>query len=148
MKNSILVLLSASVLLVACTGNNPAMLRANNTVKAANASPATQVQNSSNQSDPRYGFRRPVATMEINMFSGSDREMVMNHVKEFMRKYVDQNDIVNYQALTQEGGSQEILFLNIFGGNTEFVLNRLLPDLKYYLNQRARVYKITHYAAR
>ncbi len=160
MNKSILSLISVSLLLVACQAPTPLAIspRGNTALQAANAAKtaqqAPQIQNptalpaNASQAEALYGFRRPVGTMEVNMFSSGDRELVMTHVKEFFRKYVDQNDIVNYQVLSQEGGDGQIFFLNIYGGKTEFVLNKLLPDLKYYLNQRVRVYKLSHYAGR
>lgn len=159
MKTTILSLLSVSSLLVACQVPTPLAvapgsalgLQAASTAKTA-AGP--QIQNPAAlptnpaQIGALYGFRRPVGTLEVNMYSAGDRENVLNHIKEFFRKYVDQNDIVNYQVINQENGSDQIFFLNIFGGKTDFVLNKLLPDLKYYLNQRVRVYKLSHYASK
>jgi hypothetical protein len=160
MHTSILSLISVSLLLVACQTPTPLAvsprgipaLQAASNPKTAQQAPLIQTPTAlpanASQAEALYGFRRPVGTMEVNMFSAGDRELVMTHVKEFFRKYVDQNDIVNYQVLSQEGGDGQIFFLNIYGGKTEFVLNKLLPDLKYYLNQRVRVYKLTHYASR
>ncbi|PKL77159.1 MAG: hypothetical protein CVV27_06610 [Candidatus Melainabacteria bacterium HGW-Melainabacteria-1] len=138
MRYTILFALSVSIL-SACQGPtalSPRPLQAANVSSASAPAPV----------DARYSFRKPVGTMKFDLYHSSDRTAVNAAIKEFFRKYVDQNDIVNYQMVDQQGVN-DAFFLNIFGGNKDFVLNRLLPDLRGYLQQRSRFDSISFYAS-
>ena len=146
MRQSVLFTFASSLfLLAACSSQG---LNQSAPLNRA-AQPAAIRQASAPQAAPdlqaRYSFRKPVGTMKIDMYIAEDREGVNKAIKEFFAKYVDQNDIVNYQMIEQQNNT-DVFFLNIFGGNKDFVLNRLLPDLKVYLMQRSRFDSLHHYA--
>lgn len=136
MKKTIFVFAFLSLTLSACQQAPVAALRQNPaSFQRANASLEKQLTPDSQ--DERYSFRRPVASLYMKFSYGSQRAQAEELVKEFMRKYVDQNDIVNYQ-FTHVDSSDPVGYVNIFGGNADFVKNRLLPDLKFYLSQRVQ----------
>ncbi|PIQ25262.1 hypothetical protein COW36_19995 [bacterium (Candidatus Blackallbacteria) CG17_big_fil_post_rev_8_21_14_2_50_48_46] len=155
MRQFIMLSLSFSIL-AACQGPTPLAV-APRSLQAASVSRASapQIQNptqalptNANQADALYGFRKPVGTMKIELYSSTqtvDRESAMLHIKEFFRKYVDQNDIVNYQVVNKDG-VPDTFFINIFGGNKTFVVQKLLPDLRYYLTQRTRIRNLDYYS--
>lgn len=89
------------------------------------------------QVNANYTFRKPIASLYLDFYVSSDKEQGLELFKEFVRKYLDDNDIVNYQIVEQNGGN-DIVTINIFGGNKEAVSQKILPDVLYYLRQRVR----------
>jgi hypothetical protein len=154
MKKSFFTILSASLVLVACQSNVSPLAtapRVNPTLQAASAPTIPQIKNPSglpqdaSQADPLYSYRKPVGGVFVDLYNNSDRDMVTNHIKDFFRKYVDKNDIVNYQFVNVDNTSDQFR-VNIYGGNHKFVNERILPDLVSYVNQRARFDKIYNFS--
>jgi len=132
MKKSIFALMSLSLVLAACQSGPTAMMPMQ--------APAPMMRASAPQSAPvqaNYTFRKPVATLYLDFYGSADRTKGLELFKEFVRKYLDDNDIVNYQIVEQTGGN-DVVHINIFGGNKDAVVKNILPDALYYMKQRVR----------
>lgn len=92
----------------------------------------------------RYGFRKPTAYLMVDLYVTDDKAQAQALIKEFFAKYVDKNDIFNYQTLQSQSETDKFT-INIYGGNQDFVYKKLLPDLKFYLQQRMRFDKLSYY---
>lgn len=132
--------LIAFALLTACQ-NTPALM---SPLASANVQAASNPKalNPNDTSDPRYSFRKPTAVLTIDPYTSSDWDTIQVHLKTFFAKYVDKNDIFNYQII--KVSNADLYNVNIYGGNQEFVMNRILPDLRFYLEQRMRFDKISY----
>jgi hypothetical protein len=135
MKKSIFALISLALILTACqsspTVNLPSMQGPNPSV-LANASQATPVQ-------AKYSFRKPQGVLYLDFDGEYDKNKGFELFKEFMRKYTDDNDIFNYQIVEARDAKYGYGYnINIYGGEKEFVLKKLLPDILFYLKQRVK----------
>lgn len=131
MKKSLYAFFALSLALTACQ-SAPQMLPpvATTPMLRANAPQSAPIS-------AQYSFRKPVASLFLDFYSSTDRSQGLDIFKEFVRKYLDDNDIFNYQIVEQNGG-KDIVTINIFGGNKETVSKKILPDALYYLKQRVR----------
>lgn len=84
-----------------------------------------------------YSFRKPQGTLNLKFDTTKDREQGLEFFKAFMHKYVDKDDIFNYQIV--ETTSTYEVNINIYGGDKEFVKGKLLRDVLYYLRQRVDI---------
>lgn len=121
--------LFALTTLAACQSNQAVPM-------APNVAPAL-VQAASADLNASYSFRKPTAYLKVDLYVTDDKATAQAHIKEFFAKYVDKNDIFNYQTV-QDDTKSDLFTINIYGGNQEFVMQKLLPDLRFYLNQRMR----------
>lgn len=146
MKRHLVLSILSLISLSACQGAMPTAL-APRSLQAANArtAAAAPLARQTAEAQQRYSYRKPVATMKIDLYHSADRPVVNELIKEFFAKYVDENDMVNYQLVDQNGNA-DIFFVNIFGGNQDFALKRLLPDLKIWLSQRSRFDNVHFYS--
>ncbi len=130
MKKLSLVLIPITLMATACQSTPAPNLAARAPVSLQAASAAADLNAS-------YGFRKPTGILKVDLYSTSDKEVAQGHIKTFFAKYVDKNDIFNYQTLQNDTEADKFV-INIYGGNKDFVYGKLLQDLKFYLNQRMR----------
>lgn len=130
MKKLALLLIPAALLATSC--------RSAQTPNLTVRPPATlQAANASDDLSASYGFRKPTGILKVDLYSSGDKSIAQEHIKTFFAKYVDKDDIFNYQTLQNDTESDKFV-INIYGGNKEFVYTKILQDLKFYLNQRMR----------
>jgi len=137
MKKLAFVLIPMTLIATACQSAPVPNLAARTPVnlQAANASPDLNAS---------YSFRKPTGILKVDLYSSSDKSIAQEHIKTFFAKYVDKNDIFNYQTLQNDTETDKFV-INVYGGNKDFVYKKILQDLKFYLNQRMRFDSLNTY---
>lgn len=135
-KKSIFALMSLSILISACqAGPNPMMMPMSRPAPIA----PLQAMNAEQPIQAEYSYRKPQASIAFRFKYGNQRTQGIAFFKEFMRKYVDKNDIFNYQTVEKACGSDYCVTFNIFGGNADFIKSTLLVHVRDYVRQRVDV---------
>jgi len=130
--------------LSACATGPAPILNAAQPTQGLQAASVPKGLNPTTPSNSRYGFRKPTALLKVDLYSTSHKDLAQKHIKEFFARYVDKNDIFNYQILQNESDSDKFT-VNVFGGKQDFVYGTLLKDLKFYLQQRMRFDNLAYY---
>lgn len=135
MKKSIFALMSLSLVLAACQSGPTTMM-------PAMQGPVPMTRANAPQSEPvqaNYTFRKPQGILYLDFDGEYDKNQGLELFKEFMRKYTDDNDIFNYQIVESRDAKYGYGYnINIYGGEKDFVLKTLLPDVLFYLKQRVK----------
>ena len=101
--------------------------------------------NQAPQFNANYSFRKPQGSITFRFDYGGQRTEGIEVFKSFMRKYVDKNDIFNYQTIEKSCSGDYCVTFNIFGGDKDFIKNSLFPDVRDYVRQRVETDHVSYH---
>ena len=141
MKQILSFAILSILLLSACqSGPRPVLSQAApRQLQAAKAAPQPSGQ-------LRYSFTRPTGTLFVDLYHDTpeEKQTALRLIDDFFGRYIDKGDIESYHVVAVSNRSDEFN-VNVYGGVREFVFQRLLPDLQFYLKQRARFDKVDYH---
>lgn len=119
--------------------NNVAALDAKKTLKEPSVIKGKTIYDSRKNSKVKknYTFTRPTAIFYADLWTNSDTKSFSDNVKSFMDKYVSNQDIAYYDIVVNDRDS-DLVNVNVYGGESKFVQEKLMQDLNFYLGQRSK----------